>query len=201
MKALHTRRGGFTLIELMIVVAIIGILAAIALPNFIRFQLRAKASEGKTNLKAIVVAEEGFMAEYSTYVNATALPVAVPANVKSQWPIDDCSNAAWINHGFCLVGWAPEGEVFYQYDVLGGASPMAVAGSFDVYTATANADIDNDGSFNAWGYLKGTDPTGTDAIAGTFICPAGGTYDAITMMNALFETVGPCDATSGRSVF
>ena len=54
---------GFTLIELMIVVAIIGILAAIAIPNFLRYQARSRQSEAKTNLGAIYVGQVSFFGD------------------------------------------------------------------------------------------------------------------------------------------
>ncbi len=58
---------GFTLIELMIVIAIIGILAAIAIPNFLNYQCKARQAEAKTNLGSIRTAEEAYYAEFSTY--------------------------------------------------------------------------------------------------------------------------------------
>ena len=54
---------GFTLIELMIVVAIIGILAAIAIPNFVAYQAKSKQSEAKVSLGAIFTSAVAYQAE------------------------------------------------------------------------------------------------------------------------------------------
>lgn len=68
----YTKNSGFTLIELMIVVAIIGILAAVAIPNYQKYQAKAKTSEAKVALNAMYTAEKTFYVEYSSYTMCLA---------------------------------------------------------------------------------------------------------------------------------
>ena len=184
-KLIRKSNKGFTLIELMIVVAIIGILAAIAIPNFLRFQLKSKSSEGKVNIAAIRTAQESYLAEFGVYVPATASPAAIPPPAKSPFVQADAAGL-----GFDQLGWSPEGQVFFQYEVnYLSASPSA-------YTVTAAADIDGDGTNQVWGYVKPV--TGTTAG----VAPAShGQCTTAGIAGSRLTTVGPCIATHGQSVF
>lgn len=74
-------RKGFTLIELMIVVAIIGILAAIAIPNFLKFQCKSKVSEARTMLKGVYTAAVSYYGETEAWGNTYAV-IGFDANGK-----------------------------------------------------------------------------------------------------------------------
>lgn len=65
-KTLSTNKG-FSLVELMVVVAIIGILASIAIPSVNKYMAKARQTEAKTNLSSLYTAEKAFAAEFNTY--------------------------------------------------------------------------------------------------------------------------------------
>ncbi len=75
----HRNQKGFTLIELMIVVVIIGILAALAIPRFMRATTKSKQSEAKEILKQIYVMERAYRQEYDVYWgNGVSASAAAP---------------------------------------------------------------------------------------------------------------------------
>ena len=140
---------GFTLIELMIVVAIIGILAAIAIPNFLQYQMKSRQSEAKTNLQAIKTSEVSFQAERGCYVgiNVEAGATAPAPNVKQvpyTWGAGQNAIASLVycaqvggvfTANFNDIGFRPTGNVLFYYGV--DATTVAAPGLYTTATSCA----------------------------------------------------------------
>ncbi len=141
-KSIAERRSdGFTLIELMIVVAIIGILATVAVPSFMRYQNRARRAESFSNLAALAKAQKSYFAEFGFFVGAEM----VPSTVTGVNPGPARRDSSTIATEFSGVGWFPEGNVYYDYDTnTGGFS--GGCGCETCFTSAAYGDVDGDGS-------------------------------------------------------
>jgi len=117
-QTLRKRSKGFTLIELMIVVAIIAILAAIAIPQYKKFQLKAKSSEAKANLGAIKTCEEAYAAENDEYLaQKTACPGGADGSNEYNLVENDRIAQSLFNGNFVNLGFAAKGKLYYQYNI------------------------------------------------------------------------------------
>lgn len=131
------KKYGFTLIELMVVVAIIALLSLIAIPRYWRFQAEAKRAEVYLNLGSLHTAEKLYWSEHGTYSDKLL--------------------------GEDGIGWMVDGEPNYTYGFAGSANVNYVQGKLgqDVgelakhaqagknnFTAVAIADIDGDGKLD-----------------------------------------------------
>ena len=175
-----TRKAGFTLIELMIVVGIIGVLVAVAIPNFISYQARSRRSEAFVNLAAIARSQLAYAAETGEYFEAAPFPDFSSnglGTTKMDW--DAASDAA-----YAALGWKPEGDVFYSYESNTGATACTCTLCF---TVSAFGDVDGDGLPSAIMYVHpSTDGDGT--VTGE--CPAG-----------LFGFGTPVEPATGQPIY
>lgn len=158
---------GFTLVELMIVIAIIGILAALAIYGVTRLIGTSKSAEARNNVGAISRAaqasfekqtnpseivplgQEGQAASQSLCNTAIAVPANVPAGTKYQ---PDPADGVDFGQGDAQNGWVclrfnVNDPIHYQYNYTKGSSPLSgQVSSPESFEAGAIGDVDNDGT-------------------------------------------------------
>jgi len=168
------KKKGFTLIELMIVVAIIGILAAIVILNFIKFQVRSKQSEPKANLKALFVAQKSYFAERDSFSSAVVDIGFVPERGNRYTMVNGgstLSSRASASEDVTSAHQGFEGDSFKGFTAVtsrstanvaavaavssGGTCTISVngcvsAGNNGAFFGLAAGNVDNDATLDNW---------------------------------------------------
>lgn len=130
MKKLNNE-SGFTLVELMIVVAIIGVLSAVAVPNFKKYQAKAKTSEAKVQLAAAYTALQAFYGDFGAYSTCLAYMGFDPGN---EW-----------NSRYYGVGVQPTaGAITIAGDTVTGVAAMHGTATTGTFFSVRNSGLGND---------------------------------------------------------
>jgi prepilin-type N-terminal cleavage/methylation domain-containing protein len=160
MSKMRTARiAGFTMIELMIVVAIVGILASVAIPAFLQNARKAKTSEAAVNIRRIYVNSRSYILD--TYARRGTIGAGVPPQFPEQVPLTPAANCCtfagkkcppsttdWTNTSWQALTFSVDDPHYYLYgyDSTGSTSP----GAGSNFTARAHGDLDCDGIYSTF---------------------------------------------------
>ena len=165
---------GFSLIELMIVVGIISILSAIAIPNFQRFQMKSRQSEAKNAMAAVYQAEKAFHQEWGQYFGD------------------------WRD-----IGYAPEGVMKYYIrttNAAGSNSPGATSGYMGPAGQAAAPTYTNSTNYcvGPGGVVQNFSVCSIDGDFQVAAAQAAATAQTVTLSNFAFQAAAGTDLDRGR---
>jgi len=166
----RTEQRAFTLLELLTVVAIVGVLATLGLVSYRRFITSSKSSEAIYMVGAIRAAQESYRAETLSYLNVSDgfndyFPTSSVGNKKTGW--DAASHKDYTR--WRQLGARPDGAVYYGYIVGAGAAgavppalhltnkPTWKATTEPWYVIEAKGDVDGNGVYS---WVAGSSFTG-----------------------------------------
>jgi len=126
---------------------VIGIVAAIAIPNFVSMQYKTKRSEIPMNMKAIKTMQVAYRQNFDVYVPAAAYP-RTPSKEAQAWVVSESG-------GFQTLGWQPDGAVRGSYSVTTTANDFEIIGL---------SDIDGDGVYATYRATSSANPVAITPI-------------------------------------
>ena len=186
-KLRNKAQAGFTLIELMIVVAIIGILAAVAIPAFMKYIKRSKTTEATTHVQKIYLGARTYWMDRNTAegtIQADSAQFPTNDGTLAGPGIGPTADTACCAAGGAVEKCAPEAALWdvsaawkalkfsmddphyyaYQYQVTNNA---AAGGQDSEFTASARGDLDCDGTFSRFSMYGVVNSTYADGPAGS----------------------------------
>lgn len=161
---------GFTLIELMIVVAIVGILSAVAIPSFIKYIRKSKTVEAHEALDKIKVGARSYWITEQWSSGGTILPKQFPNGVTAVPNGGPCckrcvnASTQWDDNGWDTLNFAMTDPHYFQYTFSSGGATISAR-----YTARAIGDLDCDTSYSTFEIRGVPDSEGAIVVIGPII--------------------------------